>query len=389
MPAVVLRVTEFPLQHGALGVFRSLGRAGVSVHAVVAERDAPVTRSRYLGEQVIWQPHRGESADTLVERLVAFGQRLGTRSMIVATGDDMALFSATRRAELEEYFVLPAVDPGLPAALADKRTLENLCREHGAPTLRSFRVNSQSQLDAAIDELQPPVVVKSLDLRGPARNVESTVLVPDRSRMSAQASAWKEPFGVLVQEYLPDDVSEDWITHGYRASDGTIVVFAGRKIRSFPVKGGSTAAGYVAENPELVRLAADFCTKVGFRGIFDIDWRLDRRDGQHYLLDFNPRVGAQFRMFEDLAGIDVVRAMHLDMSGRAIPSGVRNDGERFIVEPWDLASMWTDRTRPWRWPGGAGRPRAAWLAPDDVRPVGAALAQQLSLSVKARLRHRH
>jgi hypothetical protein len=31
-------------------------------------------------------------------------------------------------------------------------------------------------------------------------------------------------------------------------------------------------------------------------------------------LDFNPRVGAQFRLFEDDAGSDVVRALHLDLA---------------------------------------------------------------------------
>lgn len=66
-------------------------------------------------------------------------------------------------------------------------------------------------------------------------------------------------------------------------------------------------------------LAKLFCAQVGYRGIFDIDWRLGQRTGRYYLLDFNPRVGAQFRMFEDDAGIDVVRAMHLDLSGRPIP----------------------------------------------------------------------
>ena len=77
------------------------------------------------------------------------------------------------------------------------------------------------------------------------------------------------------------------------------VVFTGRKVRQWPAKGGSTAAAYVSDNQDLATIAADFCTGVGYRGIFDLDWRHDLRTGDYHLLDFNPRVGAQFRMFED------------------------------------------------------------------------------------------
>ena len=41
LPAMVLWVGASPLQHGSLGVFRSLGRAGVPVYTVVGARFAP------------------------------------------------------------------------------------------------------------------------------------------------------------------------------------------------------------------------------------------------------------------------------------------------------------------------------------------------------------
>ena len=386
MPALVLRVTEFPLQHGCLGVFRTLGRAGVPVHAVVAEPDCPVARSRYVDRQILWQPHRGDTVDHLVDRLITFGQELGRRSLVVCTGDDSALLTAAHRADLAEYFVLPDVAPDLPTRLADKLTLEALCREHGVSTPRSAIVNTRSELEAALDDIEPPVVVKSLELRGPARKVEATLLMRTRSDMTDLVRTWTEPFGVLIQQYLPDESSEDWIAHGYcGAEPGTTVVFTGRKVRQWPAKGGSTAAAYVSDNQELATIAADFCAKVGYRGIFDLDWRRDLRTGEWHLLDFNPRVGAQFRMFENTAGIDVVRAKHLDLSGRAIPAGVPVDGERFIVEPWDAASLISDRRLTTGWPGGTGRPRMAWLASDDMAPVTAAVATQGKRSVGARI----
>jgi len=37
----------------------------------------------------------------------------------------------------------------------------------------------------------------------------------------------------------------------------------------------------------------------------DLDYRFDKRDGQYKLLDFNPRIGAQFRLLVDDNGLDV------------------------------------------------------------------------------------
>lgn len=387
LPAVVLRVTEFPLQHGCLGVFRTLGRAGVPVHAVVAEPDCPVMRSRYVDRQILWQPQRGDSTDTLLDRLISFGEELGRKSVIVCTGDDMALLTARHRADLADYFLLPDVAPELPALLSDKRTLEDLCRQHGVPTPRSAIVDSKPEVEAVLDELEPPVVVKSLVVRGPARNVEDTTVVHTRSEMMQLVSGWREPFRVLIQQYLPNESSEDWITHGYCGNDAAAtVVFTGRKVRSWPSGGGSTSAAYTAVNPELATMAADFCADVGYRGVFDLDWRRDLRTDEYHLLDFNPRVGAQFRMFENSAGIDVVRAMHLDLSGRPIPAGSPIDGERFVVEAWDAASVLSDRGRSLKWPGGSGRPRGAWLAADDLKPVVAVSAVQWKESAKLRLK---
>lgn len=387
LPAVVLWVSPFPLQHNCLGVFRSLGRAGVPVYAVVAEPRAPVANSRYLRGQILWQPHRGEGYDALVNRLLDFGRRLGRRSVIVCTSDEMAVLVARRRAVLEEWFVLPQVRPGLPAELADKNSLADVGRRTGTPIPPSVAVDTMAQLDAAIDEIGLPVMVKSIALRGQVQSVENSTLVHTRAALHALAESWVEPFQVLLQEYLPDEDCEDWFTHGY--CDDTAradVVFTGRKVRTWPVHGGATAAAYTAADPELVIAAKWFCARVGYRGIFDMDWRLDRRTGRYYLLDFNPRVGAQFRMFEDDAGIDVVRAMHLDLSGRPIPIGSQIDGERFVVEPWDLACLLSTRGHPLAGMGGAGRPTGAWLAADDMRPVRAAALNQVGRSLTERIR---
>lgn len=384
---MVLWVSRFPFEHGSLGVFRSLGRAGVPVYTVVGRRCAPTALSRYVKGRILWQPHRGDSEELLIERLLDFGRRLGRRSLIICTGDEMALFAARHRDVLSECFILPEVDPELPATLVDKRGLDRLCAQYGVPVPKTEFVHSRGdEFEAVVAGMEPPIVVKSSGPRGAGRQLENTVVLPDRKTVFDLVRTLDEPLDLTIQEYLPDEGAEDWFTAGYCDGDAIArVVFTGQKARAWPVRGGAASAGFTAENTHLAQRAAEFCKDVGYRGIFDMDWRRDRLTDTYKLLDFNPRLGAQFRMFENDAGIDVVRAMHLDMSGRPIPDGSEIIGERFVIEPWELANWMSNRhkTRPAL--GGAGRPRMAYLCADDPLPVLAAVAYQVYLSVKARL----
>lgn len=384
---MVLWVSRFPFEHGSLGVFRSLGRAGVPVYTVVGRRGAPTALSRYVKGRVLWQPDRGDSEEVLVERLLDFGRRLGRRSLIICTGDEMALFAARHRDVLSECYILPEVDPDLPATLVDKRGLDRLCTEYGVPVPRTDFVHSRGkELESVVARMEPPIVVKSSGPRGAGRQLENTLVLPDRKSVFELVNNLDEPLDLTIQEYLPDEGAEDWFTVGYCDADAVArVVFTGQKARAWPIRGGAASSGFTAVNTDLAERAAKFCKDVGYRGIFDMDWRHDPRTETYKLLDFNPRIGAQFRMFENDAGIDVARAMHLDMSGRPIPDGSEIIGERFIIEPWELANWMATRHTDRPALGGAGRPRLAYLCSDDPVPTLAALAVQVYFSVKARL----
>ena len=111
------------------------------------------------------------------------------------------------------------------------------------------------------------------------------------------------------------------------------------------------------------------------RGILDLDLRWDGRDGQYKLLDFNPRLGAQFRLFHDTAGVDVVLAQYLDLTGQAIPEGEQVSGRGFLVENYDplgALSYWRRGELGWgSWLTSLRTVHeTAWFARDDLRPFG-------------------
>ncbi len=123
-------------------------------------------------------------------------------------------------------------------------------------------------------------------------------------------------------------------------------------------------------NPQLADLAVRLCRAIGYCGIVDMDWRFDGRDQRYKLVDFNPRMGAQFSLFETETGVDVVRALHLDLTGREVHASSMVDGRGIRVEHLDLPARLSLRR--------ARRSAAVTIAPDDSPESGDLGAETLA-----------
>ncbi|MCV7099767.1 carboxylate--amine ligase [Mycobacterium palustre] len=358
-----------------------MGRAGVPVYAITEDRLTPAAMSRYLTGRFVAPTTGLEDDGRLLEIFAGIGERLGRPVIALPTDDEAAVFLAEHAEELSPWFIGPKIDPGLPRRLASKRGLHDTCADLGVPTPHAVFPASLAEVQAFAERATFPVVAKNLDpfsrLSDPA--VSHSTIIRSRESLLALAADWPDVPGVMLQEYIPATVAEDWIFHGYFDATGRCLVgFTGVKYRSWPPQGGVTCYARVVANEALAWQSAELCRRLGFRGIVDLDWRFDRRDQRHKLLDFNPRVGAQFRLFETTAGIDVVRAMHLDLTGRTIPSGAQVPGRGFCVENLDAPARIAYR----RLGSGAspvphppGRVEPGWFARDDLLPFLMAAAR--------------
>jgi D-aspartate ligase len=376
VPALLLKIGQYPLHSGGVAVIRTLGRLGVPVYAITEDRLTPSAASRYCAGSFVWRVTGHEESGYLAGRLREVGERLGRRAVVVPVDDEAAVLVAEHADELSEHFIFPRIDPGLPRALASKQRLHELCRRHDVPSPVSVYPATDKELAEFAATATFPVVVKNAEpwtrRRAPVVS-HTTVMQTAGELLGAASSGNGSSPGVIVQEYIPRDQAQDWIVHLYcDASSNCLVLFTGVKVRSWPPHHGATACAYTVANPELAQIAERFCKAIGFRGIADLDWRLDLRDGKYKLVDFNPRVGNQFRLFETEQGIDVVRALHLDLTGRAVPAGAAPTGRRIVVEHIDMLARFAYRHGS-GYPATAAPPpvtatELAWLAKDDPLP---------------------
>ncbi len=130
-----------------------------------------------------------------------------------------------------------------------------------------------------------------------------------------------------------------------------------------------TAVGRWTPNPQVQALAERITGELGYRGILDLDFRRCGTTGRYHLLDFNPRPGAQFRLFTDTAGLDVVRALHLDLTHRTLPDGTPQPGRAFVVENYAPLSALRPALADASWPG---TPRTTGRPAGPCGPCGGA-----------------
>lgn len=375
VPALVVKVGRYPIHAGGLGVIRSLGRLGVPVYAVTEDHWTPAAVSRHLAGHVVWRRSDTEEPAALVRRLCRIGRALGRPAVPIATDDEAACLLAEHADVLREHFLLPAVEPGLPRRLAGKRGLYELCREHDVRTPRTVFGGPGADLAALAGQLRFPVVAKNVDpwtrLRSPA--VSGTTLFATRAELLGRFAGRGDLSGLLLQEHIPHDGAEDWFVQACCDADSALAIrFTGRKAYAWPPGRGVTADARAAANPELTELTARFCKALGYRGVNDLDWRRDPRDGRYHLLDFNPRVGAQFRFGRTADGLDVVRALHLEMTGRPVPAGDQDLTRRLVVENVYPPARLLHRRNglpPAPAPASGTRTRGAWLEGSAADPL--------------------
>lgn len=374
-PILVLRRSVGSLQHCVLAVARSAGRLGIPVDAVRGCAREPALRSRYLRNVLALRPDAPE--EEFVEGLLAIGERL-ERAVLLPIDDLASVLVGDHQQRLAECFRLPLAPLGVQRRLASKRELFALCQSLDLPTPTSSFPADETELLAQAEGQGYPVVLKQTEpwLNPRDLSAPSVAIVRDREALLNAYTRMESELApqVMVQQYIPGDADSVWMVNGYTGVDSEFrCAFTGQKLRQRGPRTGPTSLGVCVRNDEVIALAGRLLRAIGYRGIVDMGFRHDRRDGSYKLLDVNPRLGSTFRLFAGADGLDVVRAMHLDLTGRPVPATTVLPGRKWIDERNDLVTsvrmLREGSLGPRRWAADMrGIQEGAWWAADDPLP---------------------
>ncbi|MBZ5516211.1 MAG: carboxylate--amine ligase [Acidobacteriia bacterium] len=322
---------------------RSLGRLGVAVFNVDPNPWAPAFFSSYCRGRFLWDiEHR--SARESVEYLSRVAEKVGQPAVLIPTTDRTAVFVADHAEALRNWFLFPDQPASLVRGLRSKKEMHALARHAEIPAPETIAPRSKAEVLAFLKTAAFPVMLKAVDgQRLWEKCRKKMFIVRSAEELLERYERLEDPSSpnLLLQEYIPGGDNTVWMFNGYfNEASACVVGFTGKKIRQCPVYAGSTSLGICLWNEQVADLTRRFMKEIGYRGILDIGFRYDARDRLYKVLDVNPRIGATFRLFVGQNGIDVARALYLDLTGQVVPCAPAREGRKWIVEDLDLVSCY-------------------------------------------------
>lgn len=370
VPVVVIA----PGYHGH-AIARSLGRLGVPVYGVHADRRSPAGRSRYWRENFFWNIAKAAPEKT-VEWLLQLSRQVGSRPMLIPTDDDSCLFVADHADVLTEAFLFPDQPAGLTRKLSNKKQMYYLCKKFGIPAAETSFPQNRDDVIEFSKSATFPIMLKGIDTLALRRRTGvKMVVVEDVETLLKRYEEMETPEApnLMLQEYLPG-THRVWMFDGYFNEESECLFgHTANMIRQYPAYTGVTSLGVCCANDTVARQTRKFMAAIGYRGPLDIGYKYDERTEQYKTIDINPRIGMTFRLLVDSIGMDVARSLYLDLTGQPVLTGEPREGRKWVVENFDLVSSpsycrlgglgirgWIGSYR--------GVEEASWFARDDLAP---------------------
>jgi len=389
VPAVVLGLSPT-----GLAVAGSLGRRGVPVLGVDAER-TPAAASRHIAF------HRAPPAgtDALLAALEALAARTGTRPVLLPTADEHAAFLDRHHERLAGAFRM-LLAPGVARTFSSKNDFGALAARLGLPVPRAVAIGPGGP-PPAVDDLRFPLVVKPDEshlwtadlLRAQGLPPAKAVPVADRDALGRLLRRLG-PLGhrTIAQEMVmgPDENHVDYQVL-VEPGGGVRAEFMGRKLRLSPPHFG--LGTYVAScwEEDVAATGREVMARTGYRGVADVNFKRDSRDGSLWLLEVNPRFG----LWTSLAvacGVDLPWWTYRSALGLPWePPAARYAGGRHWMHVlWDARSMRAAIAEGRGGWGGwireaLGADAEAFVSRDDPLPALANAADVAARALRTRL----
>ena len=302
----------------ALSVARCLHAAGISVYAL-NRPNAAVRHSRACRMIDLAGSDGGPDAwSTFL---------LGPRSehlrgaVLLACNDEAIEMIIAHRRPLAERYVLEEGDAELRLSLLDKLRTYDQSVAAGVPTPRYWRVSSVSDLEKIKDGLIFPLIIKPL-FSHHVRKIWGAkyLLIQNYDELHQKfVELQHQNIEYLLMEFIPGGDDQLCSYYTYMDENGTpLFHFTKRVIRRYPENMGPACYHVTDWNPEVRDMGLKFFRHVRLRGLGNVEFKRDRRDGKLKIIECNARFTAANCLVK-AAGLDLPLLTYNKLTGRPLP----------------------------------------------------------------------
>jgi D-aspartate ligase len=299
-----------------LGIVRSLGRRGIPVWVVDADRTKSIAQfSRYTKRFI-------ESRQDVHELLLKEGQEHDLKGWVIfPVSDEYVEAVSTHHRSLSAIYRLVTPPLEITRFAIDKRLTYSKARELGIAAPWTA-VSGASVESCARDARYPAILKPAVNHHFfPHTNIKALAASSPSELLQrhAQMSRFIPSDEILIQERIPGD-GENQYSYCAVCVEGRVRVgFVARRRRQYPVDFGN-ASSFVETMPQ-PKVEADgrrFLEGIGFDGMAEVEFKFDPRDGQHKILDVNPRPWG-WHTLSGAAGVDFAYLLWQIKVGMNVP----------------------------------------------------------------------
>lgn len=318
----------------ALGVIRSLGRAGVPTYSVCTGHDF-AGRSRWARRLPARIPNDCSVAELTAILLALPFERL----VLMPCSDSWARKVAALDPALSARFPHFGTPVDAVEQLTDKQKFADLARAHGIPHPLTLQLDIPEVLDELPFSPGAGYFIKARDSQALTTllGVKGFQIssVDDAHRRVLEANAVGQ--GVVLQEYIPGPPTAHFFLDCFVDRDGVMRArFARQRLRMHPLPfGNSTYMRSISldEVPDIVQTVDRLVAAAGLRGIFSVELKRDPRDGVAKVLDVNVRPW-WFVEFASVCGVNVCEMAYRAALDEPIGRARNYDVGRTCVFPY-------------------------------------------------------
>ena len=336
----------------ALGTLRVLARRGIECFVIDDTQDV-ITSSRWYRPTT---PTLAETADPTI--LAAALRRMDIReAVLIPCSDQWTQAVAGLPDDLRQRFRASLPSAAAVATFVDKDRFAGLTERLDVPRPRTIRISGPDDLDRlpGMDQAGESWFLKPTESQKHNRRfgtkgafVESLTEAADHVRTASQAG-----IQFLLQEWIPGDSAQTVLIDGFVDRDGHLAaLIARRRVRMYPPRLANTCCGVtipIADVADAVETVRAVVKAVDYRGMFNMEFKFDARDGRHKIIEVNPR---PFWFIAQIAsvGVDLAHLAYLDAQDQPVPTARAYRLGRYssyeLVDAKAIAHAWRHLRRP-------------------------------------------
>jgi predicted ATP-grasp superfamily ATP-dependent carboligase len=320
---------------------RSLGWQSIEVAGASEERLALSFFSKYCKSRLRYPSPRQEP-EAWVEWLL---EELSRRQydMVMPIGDDCTGLVSKYKAKIEKFSRAPIVDYSKWSRARDKAQTIKLAMNLGLPCPKTRFINDLATVESIGQEMEGKLVIKPRQSNG-SRGI---VYLDDRQNLRREYERIHRDFEYpMIQEFIPPGGQAYGVSLLFNKQSEVRAVFAHRRLREFPVKGGPSTLRESVHRPDLVDISVKLLKAIGWYGVAMVEFKEDPRNGVCKIMEINPRFWGSLPL-AIVSGVDfpyLLYRMVMDGDVEAVidyPAGIRC---RWLL-PGDILHFLTNPNR--------------------------------------------